>query len=392
MVRGNERSGDGLMEQVINLQAICIADGFGICLAVLMLGAGIWKNGRNEREGRLLRIMLLTAIVSCIMDSVSFISDGQPELYAMSANILSNFWLYLSNLIMGTLWTLVLIAHMCGDRLPKSQNILTVAVDAAGVLILVANIFYPLVYSIGPDNVYSKGPLFWLYLAIDVVFIFDGVIVYFVYRKKQNETKYFPVWQYIIPLLAGIAVQSSIYGVSTIWPAITIAICGVVLGLFNENEAETEVLRQHEVDTRIILQQKNRELAYTMENERRLEQIRGLAEAGLIVESTENGKLAVDEVTEKGTDYYDFVLMDIQMPVMNGYEATAEIRKLPGGNILPIIALSANAFTEDVEKSLAAGMDAHVAKPIDIGKLLSTMQALKKTQSKKAVSRKGTVS
>ncbi len=103
-----------------------------------------------------------------------------------------------------------------------------------------------------------------------------------------------------------------------------------------------------------------------------------LTEAGLSVESAEDGKIAVKKVTEKGTDYYDYVLMDIQMPVMNGYDAATLIRELPGGENVPIIALSANAFKEDVERSLAAGMNAHIAKPIELKALFNEMGKLSK--------------
>ncbi len=101
-----------------------------------------------------------------------------------------------------------------------------------------------------------------------------------------------------------------------------------------------------------------------------------LEEVGLLVETAEDGEFAVKAVAEKGADYFDFVLMDIQMPVMDGYTATNEIRKLPNGDKLIIIAVSANAFEEDVQKSLTAGMNAHVAKPIDVNRLLETMQGL----------------
>ena len=90
-----------------------------------------------------------------------------------------------------------------------------------------------------------------------------------------------------------------------------------------------------------------------------------LEEAGLITETAVNGRDAVQLLREKGPAYYDFVLMDIQMPVMNGYEATAAIRAMYPDAGLPIIALSANAFQEDRKRSLAAGMDEHIAKPID---------------------------
>ena len=101
-----------------------------------------------------------------------------------------------------------------------------------------------------------------------------------------------------------------------------------------------------------------------------------LEEVGLTVDTAENGELAVKAVREKGTDYYDFVLMDIQMPVMDGYEATKAIRALPDGDQVTVIALSANAFEEDVQKSLSMGMNAHVAKPIDVDVLFETMKGL----------------
>ncbi len=101
-----------------------------------------------------------------------------------------------------------------------------------------------------------------------------------------------------------------------------------------------------------------------------------LEDAGLNVDTAEDGEFAVREVMEKGIDHYDFILMDIQMPVMDGYEATKVIRAMPGGDKLTIIALSANAFEEDIQKSLASGMNAHVAKPINVNLLFETMKSL----------------
>ena len=98
-----------------------------------------------------------------------------------------------------------------------------------------------------------------------------------------------------------------------------------------------------------------------------------LTEAGFIVECAEDGELAVQAVAEHGIEYYDFILMDIQMPVMNGYEATKAIRALQDGGRIPIIALSANAFAEDREASLSAGMNDHVAKPIEIQELFASL-------------------
>ncbi len=110
------------------------------------------------------------------------------------------------------------------------------------------------------------------------------------------------------------------------------------------------------------------------DNELNREIIRSLLEEEkMIVEEAENGEEAVTMVSEKGSDYYDYILMDIQMPVMDGYRATSLIRELEGGDKIPIIALSANAFEEDKKKSLMAKMNAHIAKPINVRELFSTL-------------------
>ena len=109
----------------------------------------------------------------------------------------------------------------------------------------------------------------------------------------------------------------------------------------------------------------NREIAVTM-----------LEEAGFAVDTAENGKLAVDKVRESAPGYYDLVLMDIQMPVMNGYEATRAIRALPDAEkaALPIVAITANAFDEDRQNAAKAGMNGHLSKPFDMQQLLAMIE------------------
>ncbi|MBR5025280.1 MAG: response regulator [Victivallales bacterium] len=100
-----------------------------------------------------------------------------------------------------------------------------------------------------------------------------------------------------------------------------------------------------------------------------------LRESGMVVDMACNGVEAVEMVKKNGVHYYDAILMDIRMPVMNGYEAASAIRALPDdGRPVVIIALSANAFEEDKQKSLAVGMDAHIAKPVKSAVLLDTLR------------------
>ena len=111
-------------------------------------------------------------------------------------------------------------------------------------------------------------------------------------------------------------------------------------------------------------QKLNRELAQML-----------LEEIGCQVAAAENGKIALQTLTDAPADTYSAVLSDIQMPEMNGYELTKAIRSLDNSTLagIPIIAMTANAFQEDVQNALDAGMDGHIAKPIDSKKLKETV-------------------
>ena len=103
-----------------------------------------------------------------------------------------------------------------------------------------------------------------------------------------------------------------------------------------------------------------------------------LKEAGFRVECAGNGQEACDMVRDSQPGHYDLILMDIQMPVMDGYAATRAIRALenPALANLPIIAMTANAFEEDRKKAMETGMNGHLAKPIDIDKMLELLRSL----------------
>ena len=134
---------------------------------------------------------------------------------------------------------------------------------------------------------------------------------------------------------------------------------------------ETDVIDDAQIDAlqgkRVLLvddNQLNREI---------LEEV--LLDHGLYVEKTNNGKEALSAVKEHDPGYYQFVLMDIEMPEMDGYEATLRIRKLPNrirANI-PIIALTSNAVSENRDRAFAVGMDGFLVKPINTSRLLSCL-------------------
>ena len=132
--------------------------------------------------------------------------------------------------------------------------------------------------------------------------------------------------------------------------------------------AETHLDEEKLVGKRILLAEDNdlnAEIAIAL-----------LEEEGLLVERAADGVKCIEMLEKAPEHYYSLILMDVQMPILNGYETTKKIRKMADAEKanIPIVAMTANAFAEDRQKSLAVGMNDHVAKPIDMNKLIPTMQ------------------
>ena len=145
-------------------------------------------------------------------------------------------------------------------------------------------------------------------------------------------------------------------------------------GTMPENRANGEV---KEEKTKL----EGKRVLLVEDNELNLEIARTVLEMQkCLVDSVVNGQEAVDTFRESEEDYYDLILMDIRMPVMDGLEATRLIRALnrPDARTVPIVAMSANAFEEDMKKSLESGMNAHLAKPFQVEALVETLHTIMK--------------
>ena len=139
-------------------------------------------------------------------------------------------------------------------------------------------------------------------------------------------------------------------------------------------------VEEEEIKDKDIVSYKGKRILLAEDNELNTEiAVTILEEAGFIVEHAENGQVCVDMIKNAKIGYYDLVLMDIQMPVMDGYKATETIRAINNPRCdIPIIAMTANAFDEDKRKAFVIGMDGHIAKPINIPQLLETISKVLK--------------
>ncbi len=153
-------------------------------------------------------------------------------------------------------------------------------------------------------------------------------------------------------------------------PVFLSELCKALGEPYKKQEEERKLSEQQLAGRKLLLvedNELNQEIAKTI-----------LEEEGFVVDTADDGTIAVEKMKEMPADAYDLILMDIQMPMMDGYEATRIIRAMedPVKCSIPIVAMTANAFEEDRQKAMDAGMSGHLAKPIDIDRLFETLREI----------------
>lgn len=221
------------MDSSINLISIYASNFIGLLMMLMILGNKSWKIKGRGLESKMLLAMVITIIIMCIDDPIVFTCDGKPGGLAFCGVYIGNAMLYLADAIVAPIWLLLLTYHLCGE-ISKKRKIYVGLLCLIAALLMVINIFYPLVFTVDEFNVYHRESFFIFYIILEYMTIFDAIGVYISARKKGGALKLFPVLQFIIPFLIGTAVQGVFYGVSTIWPSAGISVCGVLLGLQKE--------------------------------------------------------------------------------------------------------------------------------------------------------------
>lgn len=221
------------MEQGINLISIYITNAIGVVIVSVIAASNRWLPAELGRERRCIRLIMLTSLISCIVDPLIFSIDGQHGAWVRIFIYAESTWLYAANIIASLAWIYFIEIHLNG-KISKANRIIILSAAAFETIMLIVNLFVPVIFVIDADNVYHRLHNYWIYAAISLFFICDAAIIYHKVRKKGGSLKYFPLEMYVIPILIGAIIQSFNYGVSVIWPFMTISVCGVILSLKNE--------------------------------------------------------------------------------------------------------------------------------------------------------------
>ncbi|MBE5890297.1 MAG: GGDEF domain-containing protein [Lachnospiraceae bacterium] len=216
-----------------NLKAVYVADLMGVILSFLALYENAWRFKEKTKENRTLLTLSLIFLIACVAEAISFTVDGHAGIFCRIVRLLSNTLTFFAGLVVGPLGVAMITTHI---RMPISElhkGILKLVV-ILGTLVLIVNLFVPIVFKLDEQNVYSRQDAYWLYIGFMYIFLMDGIVSYFVCKRRGTITKFFPVMEFLVPLAIGLVLQTLFYGISTIWPCLTISMCGVFFSLQNE--------------------------------------------------------------------------------------------------------------------------------------------------------------
>ena len=221
------------MSSPINLGAVYVADLIGVLLLGIVLLTKGWNLPTRRRESLILCVLISATLIDCLVDPFVFLSDGKPGRFNHYFSFIGNSILYIYNLIVGTGMLALIVMHI-KKKISRFQYVVVWIITIMEISLLVINCFYPVVFSIDEDNVYKRGPGYAVYIIAAFYLLGYALFVYWVARFKDDSVRYFPVWEFVLPISVGVTVQTVFYGISTQPVSFAVAFCSLLICLQNE--------------------------------------------------------------------------------------------------------------------------------------------------------------
>lgn len=222
-----------MMSSSINMSEIMMSSLLGILLSAMVLFAVAWHSNDNSKETRYIKTLLISVLVTEIASPLTFLADGDTLLFSKIVLRLTDIIIYSSNVVIGLLWLNIVTTHL-NVKISKANRITVMLICVVATLLLIITQFTPIVYGYTENNSYYRGPLAFLYNLIEVFFSIDGIIIYIRSKKVGGVLKFFPVWQFALPVVIGAIIQMQFYGITITIPCVAISMLGLMLGLQND--------------------------------------------------------------------------------------------------------------------------------------------------------------
>lgn len=221
------------MESGINLVSIYVTDSVGVVILLFILITRSWNLPARKDESSILVGLIIASMINCIVDLFIFKLDGMPGNGVYFFLLIGNTYLYFYTLIVGIGLLYIVVKHI--DRKTQGVHMLlywVLCVIEAGLLVV--NFFYPLVFDIDSNNRYQRGDFYIVFVVIGYVLVLYGYCYYLINKIRSPMLRYFPVYEFLSPILLGNVIQMWHYGISLIPIGFALAFSSMVTALQNE--------------------------------------------------------------------------------------------------------------------------------------------------------------
>ncbi|SDB49303.1 GGDEF domain-containing protein [Butyrivibrio sp. INlla16] len=219
----------------MNIVAIAVTDYIGIILLIALLISSRFRRVEDQLDLKIFSNIAILTLISCFVDFVAFYSDGKPGMAWRIICLLANSFCFIANPIFVFCWCLY-VDYKLYHSLERYKKIYIYASIPAVLMLLIViiNLFLPIIFYMDSNNYYIRMPLSYFYYLVDTGYILFSIIVLSKYQKKYGKVRFFPIYLMVGPIALGCALQLLFYGVSLIWVSLAIGITAIYMSIQNE--------------------------------------------------------------------------------------------------------------------------------------------------------------
>jgi len=217
----------------LDLNAINVPNMLGVMLLAILLSGNVWRLRERTPENVSLVTLMFLSFTNCIMDPLVYYVEGRLGIFYRTFLYFGNTWIFIVQLTVAICWVSFFCRHLNG-KLSRRQHVFLGSVHLFAVFLLIVNFFTPIIFEVDDQNVYHRGPLFFIFVVLNYLMLLDSILIYILSKMRGGSLKFFPVWVYVVPITVGGVIQSMYYGISLTSVCMAISVAGLLASLQNE--------------------------------------------------------------------------------------------------------------------------------------------------------------
>ncbi|MCQ2104991.1 MAG: GGDEF domain-containing protein [Fibrobacter sp.] len=216
-----------------DLTTINVSNMLGVLLLCVLFVGNIWRFRDRSSDNFSLLLLMFFSLTNCLVDPLVYAVDGKPGNFYRFLIYAGNSWLFFAQISAAIAWVYFFCIHLNGS-ISRRQHVFLIGTHALSLILLIVNLFVPMVFDVSDANVYVRKPLFFGFAVANYVILLDSLVIYLRSRVRGGALKFFPVFVFAMPVMVGGVVQSLFYGISVTSVCLAISVAGILSSLQNE--------------------------------------------------------------------------------------------------------------------------------------------------------------